>query len=169
MSMASVVQIIANHGRARSLRLVDASVDAQWDNTQRIPIEEADRIRALLFDAVRIPYEVPMEDRAFFAGASAVLDGTTHLVGGKTGTAEVNDPANALCNESALLCPPMNWYVGFSDAAQRIVIVMNRVHDGKAPCSAASIGGAIFADILHKPMAIPCSELQPVLEEGSGL
>lgn len=155
LSMASIMQIIANDGVAQSIRLIDNDTNPAWHNTQRISAAQAAQLKELLYDAVRIPYENPINGTAYLAGAAAVMDGTQHLVGGKTGTAEVYDPACI----GAAECPNMNWFVGISDQTQHIVVIMFRTHRAPAPCTSASIGGAIFAELLGKPQTIPCDAI----------
>ena len=157
LSMASIVQIIANNGVAQSIRLIEDDTNPAWHGTQRISAAQAAQLKALLAEAVRIPYENPIDGVAYLAGAAAVMDGTQHLVAGKTGTAEVFDPA---CNPASE-CPNLNWFVGFSDQSEQIVIIMFRAHTTPAPCSSASIAGAVFAELLDRPQAVPCSVLDP--------
>jgi cell division protein FtsW (lipid II flippase) len=153
LSMAAIMQIIANDGVAQSIRLIDSDTNPAWHGTQRISAAQTAQLKELLYDTVRIPYENPINGTAYLAGAAAVIDGAQHLVGGKTGTAEVYDSA---CSDTNSECPNLNWFVGLSDQTQQIVIVMFRAHTVPSPCTSASIGGAIFAELLGKPQALPC-------------
>ena len=160
LAMAAALQVIANDGQAKTVRIIDDATNSEWHDTVRMSPERARQVQALLFAAVDLGYRTPIQGstRAYhLAGDAAIFDNERLLVGGKTGTAEIEDPANPLCAADQASCPPISWFMGFAPDVERIVVVMYRAHTEPAPCSAANIAAEIFAGMLNHTSALPCA------------
>ncbi len=151
--VAAMMQVIANDGIARTPRLIDEreTRNRQWEK-QRIPTETANQLRALLYQTVSLAHQnhppgIP------FAGAAAVFIEGRQVIGGKTGTAEIQ-------TVDGQPLPPIKWFAGFIDepTAQYIVVVMvsQDAFGNVQPCDPAAIAGVIFERILGNESYTPC-------------
>lgn len=136
LQMAMVVAAVVNDGMLMEPYLVDRVLDDQGEELRRFGADEwrraisgqtAEIMRDLLLASVQLP-------NAYAAGAA--IDGLT--VGGKTGTAELQD------------AEPHSWFTGFAESEERTVVVAVVVeHGGPGSSAALPIGRALLEAALR--------------------
>lgn len=155
VQLASAYATIANGGVRMPPRLIDATVDADGQETPA-PAGQPERVVSEeTADAVTAMLETVMGPDG--TGSRISVDG--YRVAGKTGTAQSIDPACGCYNGIVDVT-----FIGYAPAEDPRFVVAVTIFDPKRGRSGGGLGGPVFADIMGFTLArmgVPPSDTEP--------